>query len=972
MKILLAPADAVLNHLENGLELLLAKVVDPTWAAKLANLDPATPLDETVTQPLTLSFEESAPGYPVKLKGPPGLSLVLSGEASASISVLPVWPLSPGASLPDPLPAFAERGLVPAAGPAPGSYWLMLDIGGAGLATIAGSVPVTGLLNASYGIEKKGRVRLLRLLPVAADEPIRSALTRLFTSLRWPTSLPQPALTRPAAHFVECLGDLKLSVGAKAGYEWTGVETITAGELPVAVSGRAAASLSVNFACTVAGSFQVAMTAGQRDGWLRVRVDRGSSRGASFGLGIDISAETRASDIPETPFTALGAALGLDSTSALRWLGLIDQASTPADLLALGRTALGEAAGRVLADASAAASELIGGASAFQTLQTHLHAFQKQLATLPAHAATLLVDSLHARPELRQKLQTLAQKLSAPSVQRTLEDHDLELLWKLGVEHLHEALTNQTQVAEILGWIQQLDTVSSAQIQPELETWFAEIKARSDVSAALDLLETLQDPDDLIDLARSPLLGLLETLVGTKLDGLGQTARQKAHAKLAPLAAQLLQFKTKAAEALALAREAKITASVAASFAAKRSREALIDLEFNLASSEARELFAAALEGDFHQVQKHLAAPPADPAARDVVLHGCALETVRQRDTTVTLAFLGWSTASSSSLVQSLRSELVETHEGVVCVETATARRVRTVTTTARDSVEILRADLFIRRLARVTPAGVRTLEAFDFGLELLRSRKPADADDIERLLALAARLDLVPDTRAYARRLIEDFGDPLGEFSATCTVAYEPDALRKALLAASETDIARIVIRTVRAYACDKHAGSLRFPRDDAQRYLDYDYFDGRAPSLPASPAEAKKLRAELADEFQLVHRGRGGRRPTTRAFRNTKLAWFLAEVDLLEIIAELRRLLADAEKTASAPASSALTALVARLLSIRAPFLDFYASNVVFLILDQITLHALPAARAGRTSLKIKLKAHTADETAERFLVA
>jgi hypothetical protein len=118
-------------------------------------------------------------------------------------------------------------------------------------------------------------------------------------------------------------------------------------------------------------------------------------------------------------------------------------------------------------------------------------------------------------------------------------------------------------------------------------------------------------------------------------------------------------------------------------------------------------------------------------------------------------------------------------------------------------------------------------------------------------------------------------------------------------------------------------------------------------------------------------VRHGRGGERPTSVGFRNTKLAWYLAEVELLDIIAELRRALQLAV-TPAAVTSAALTTLVGRLLSVRAPFLDFYSSNVVFLILDQITLHVLPDARAGRTSLKIKLKAHTADETAERFLVA
>jgi len=62
----------------------------------------------------------------------------------------------------------------------------------------------------------------------------------------------------------------------------------------------------------------------------------------------------------------------------------------------------------------------------------------------------------------------------------------------------------------------------------------------------------------------------------------------------------------------------------------------------------------------------------------------------------------------------------------------------------------------------------------------------------------------------------------------------------------------------------------------------------------------------------------------------------------------------------------------LTKRLFSLSAVFLDFYGSNVVFLILDQITLLTARDARAGRSSLKITITAHGVAETATRFLVA
>ncbi len=951
--------DPRLNDLSAGLHLLLAKVVEPGWAARLTSNEP---LDASVGGPLVVSFERGSDGGPVTLNGPDGLGLILAGDAAVSASLAVV---GPGGELPAHLAGLRDAGVVQAVDDGTGCC-LVLDLGGRTGARLSGSGKVSPLLNASFGLSADGRARMVRILRLPPGEPSRQSLSRMFTSLRWPLQVPRASLAWPAdeSWWIETSGDLKVTLGLTGGYSWTGVADLQLGALAMVSSSRLAAAVQVAFDFTLSGSFQLALTRGRESGWMRVRVRRGSSRGTAFSLGLDIAAETTTAGVPEDPCAVVKAALGIDLSDFKRWLDLVAAHPTLEDVAQAATGVLTEAASRIIAEATSDLAGQLAAQEGYRKFQAAIADLKRRLEGLPDEAAALVARHAGDLPVLAARLRAVLDKLDPAAVRRALDDADLGILWALFGDDLHERLAERTKVDELIATLRRLVVVVEADLPSAVQDWVEEILERTDVARALELLDLLGSPEELTALAQTKLASLMEILVGRTWRAVSDArALRTIHHDVSRAAATLNLALVRLGELLEQARHAQASFALAASIRRCESNRAILDVDLDLREPGAAHLAEQVFSGDFTGVLQ--AADRRDPAVR---LQACALTETREHALSVNVAALGWKRGSESRLVRAITREFVASDNGVVALCTGETSRIRTQTEETRSGTEVLHTSLLLQRLGRGQLGAPAALAQMDVRMEVTRSRKPASAHDVARVLGFAVDLGIIDDGAAYARVLAEDFGDPVGEIVACYRVSYDPEALREAICTVEPAEIARITIASIRAYVRARWGGAFNFDAEAAETYAHYDYFTG-PPFLPVADREFEALENHLERKFRRVHRGPGGRRPgepIAVGMRNVRLEWYRAELEFLRLLGTLRlELLKDPGDF------DALGRLSARILSIRAPWLDLYGSHVAFLILDQIIRAGRPEARRGRAALELRLTHGQSGLVSNRLLI-
>lgn len=940
-----APSDPRLNDLNATLNLLLSKVVEPAWAGRLVS---DAPLDATLTEPLLLAFEHGTDGAPVKLCGPGGIGLELAGEAAGTASLAVI---GAGGALPAHLAALRDAGVVQAVDDG-ACCCLVLDLGGRAGARLGGSGAVSPLLNASFGLSADGRVRMVRVLRLPPAQTSRQSLSRMFTSLRWPLQAPRTlsGWPRDEAWWIETSGDVKVNLGLTGGYSWSKVADLKIEALEIAASARLAAAVKVTFGFTLSGSFQLALTAGHAAGWMRVRVQRGSSRGAAFSLGLDVAAETSASGIPEDPCAVLKAGLGIDLSEFKHWIDWVAARPTLEALNQTATDAVTDAARKLVAEATDDLAARLAANDGYQKLQAAVREFKARLDDLPEEAAALVARYTGDLPSLAGRTRAVLGKLDPAAIQRTLDDADLGVLWVLFGEDLYARLADRTKADELIATLRKVLAVAESGVPEAVQQWVEEILDRTDVTRALELIDLLTSPDELKALAQTKLASLVEILVDKTWSTVSDAKALRAiYQEVSQAAARINLALVRLGELLAQARHAQASFALAASISRCTAAHAIIDVEIDLRAARADRLAEQVFTGDFSGVLD-----AADRRDAAVQLNACALTETREHALSVSVAALGWKRGSESKLVCALTRELVATGGGVVALCTGETTRLRTLTEETRSGTEVLQTSLLLRRLGRGDLAGPAALTGMSVDLDVTQSRKPATAGDVARVLGFAAYLGILPDAAAYARVLAEDFGDPLGEIAAVYRVSYDPDALRDAIRTVDPGEIARITIASIRAYVRARWGGAFNFDPEAAETYATYNYFPGE-PFLPLDDRQQDALEDHLERRFKRVMRGPAGRRPggpVAVGMRNVKLEWYRAELEFLRLLGSLRT-----ELLREPSDFAALGRLSARILSIRAPWLDLYGSNVAFLILDQIIRAGRPEARQGRAALELRL---------------
>ena len=827
-------------------------------------------------------------------------------------------------------------------------------------------------MKATYSLSADGRVRLARVLSIPGATPSRQALQAMFGSLRWPLKAPLPGSTwNPGdAWLAETDGDLQISLGLQGGYEVTGIETLELGRLPTSWGLKLAGKVSLKAGFTLSGRLLVGLAAGEKPGWMRCVVRRGSVRGLEFGLGIDVVAEAGTEDLPEDPQAFLSAALGVELGAAGEWLKLVADNKTPDGFAAAVQAKLSPRIAAWLGKATDAVINRVGAADAYAKVQASIGRFFEGLNTLPAGAASLVAAQIDRLPDLTRKLDALSARLSAEGTRRWLDEHDLGILWDLGVEKVHETLADPMALEKLKTQVTGLREVVAERVDEYVSDWLSELRARSDMGAALQFLEEIESEKDLEALIASGLGELAELILDKSLADIDGARAATVYADIRARALQVQGLLKRLGELLADARKAKLDLSLGAVFASRHENTTLIDVEIDLSHPDGPRLAGRVCQGDCRDLLLH-AGQPAGP----VRMHACALEEARSHRSTVTITAFGSEWKSIDELSSRIRHDYVETEEGAVCLYTADTRRLTINENDTRRGHELAQNALLLRRLASGRKDDDLSFTGYQANLEVLSVHRPAPEEAVRAVLELARTLGLIDDVADYGARLAAEFGNPIGEFSATYRVSYRSDALSMALTELPSGTIAQVAIDSIRDYArvraidFNKASDSIGLGnRFNIEKHLAYDLFAGAPATLPdeqASQAILRRLRQELV-RFAPARPGNRGHR-IALGTNEERFKWHEAELRCLGLLRRLREELAK-----PAPGLDELGAISQGLLSMRADFLDLQRGNVIFLIFDRLIMAHDNEARAGLTSLELKMKPTDSEQTVRRLLVA
>lgn len=735
------------------------------------------------------AFSCDAAQAPVTLGHVNEVGITLGGGASASLLLDLVWPGDRE------LPAFLEdlsrKGLLPAR-PAEDRPWLALQATGASSVKGNAAGKPAPYLAAMIGLETAGDVEFMRLVSFDPALPATQVVADFFSTLDWP--LPAiggaPLSLAPDERYrIAYRGNVKLSAGLKAGYEFSGFHGAELRDLAPRLDYRLSVGARLDMDFRIGGAFSLVLLPGSQAGRIRLVLSKQSQVGGTIGVGLDIGGDYAISGLPEKPADVIKGLFGLDVGQALEWLDFI-RTHTFAEAC--------DMAGEKFADKGAQRLGVLLEPFVGQALSSgayqQFQAYAAQVLAAPGALQEKIPSILSAYEGRRQDLGKVLDLIGAESAKGHLRDLSDSDAWTFVVDHGGEAvidLLSDTPAARALfSRVAALKTALDAASPARLVTFIDDFQKRTDVAALLALVKAASTPADLQARLGAGLQKLADLVFGKLAAQLAASATAgRAYADIRALADKIVEYQEKLETVLAQARKQAFEASAGLKFGSANERSALVDVEIDTTSPDGLRLFAKAARGDFADALKPV-------NSRHVHLRECLLREVEAETRALSLAAFGWSWTSTNELKQVLETTVKIEKGGYVYLFGGDTGFTQAKSSGRAGGLETVRTHFSIQALADavdVDPAKaakrdlvLRAIRGMTVGYALGFTDQNTLPEELRDYLLFAADLDLLDLGGAgadqwvddYVAQLRADFPDGLGRVEADYVVRFSPTAL--------------------------------------------------------------------------------------------------------------------------------------------------------------------------------------------------
>ena len=623
-------------------------------------------------------------------------------------------------------------------------------------------------------------------------------------------------------------GTLRFSVGASAGYEIKGTQSISVRDLALSEHYAMSVIGKLTLSGGVSGRFSVDVTAGSEPGFARVVVRRRRQQELQVAADVKVQASLTTEGLPSSGKEFLGALLGVQGKN---WLNLADRLVSEAGEVDSVEELKAKLDGLAMHYVSAFAGKAIDKLTRIDEVK----AFQGRLAKVVHSYRTLDKQAIalfdrYFDPVLDRSGELLARltELQALTSWDRLKGEVDPLLWNVvrqltGGDPLSWALgripgTPIPSLPELKKRVADTVALLQDEAHKEIREFVRIAKAEFGLDPLFNQLAAISTPQGLKAIANEKLGGFVQRLVGDAVDQLNGNALKKAFQVVRDVVGARDRFFKEFDQVLEEAASQRFTLGLHAAYRTASEADALVDMEIRLREPDGRpcapglRLMEAAGRGDF--VEALASYQPAVVRLQ----HGLLTHTVTSQ-TTMGFNVAGWHRAFSYQgmhrVIVATRQQIRDSGQGVLTVFTnvdlqADSEKRRR----GSRGEEVVQTNFLLRLLAESRLAD-STFDAAtrQYALEVVTGMaasyrvtftdddtSPAELDDY-LLFARQLGLDAAGATRGALDPLLELKEGSLGKTSSHYDVRFTEAGVRTLMgLRARPEDIRGVLRRQVLA----------------------------------------------------------------------------------------------------------------------------------------------------------------------------
>ncbi|MDQ8201873.1 hypothetical protein [Pelagicoccus sp. SDUM812003] len=841
---------------------------------------------------------------------------------------------------------------------------LALEISGDGGLTADVASPVGAYFKGRGGMDSENAFHFFHCLAFDKTMPAREALSSFFSGLRWPlqSALDPETLQDGSVSGIGIRSNLELWGTAQAGYETRGSRSVDIQGLNPEFQYRVNVGASLAASCRLGGVFEICSRKGSEGGWARLQARRSRSRSFEGAGGLDINAGIKVEGLGRDPNRLLGALLGVNLDTALRWLEAISRCDSWSDAMGMLKARYGEQLG-ALAESF---YENVLASKSYEALQGLSERVLVELKEFEGEADRRLLEVAQAGLAKGEALVEKIDSLVGSDAEMFLKRIEDEDTWDLIEIVLGEPLVGVVSDAKSLFDLRKRlgklkEIVSEAGSFRGIRSYLKSVDQRLDVDGLVNRLSSLSSPSDfkllmageLGDLSRR-VFDLAETELADPATF--RRARQAAKA--------LLGFRSQLAVELENGFARKLELSLSASYARRRSSDCILDIELDLRSEEGRGLYEECIKGNFR---------PALQAFREPYLktHSGQFHRSLVDCRNLRLHVFGWgkeclcrASQVENSRIQNQGNGAVFLYDSKTALETRykSGYGLKELTTTAYN----------LRAQAEALVGDAEGENADFFGpeiLDLATDYRVMQEDDTPRwgeladYLRFAEQLGICESAELMADELYLEFADKTpSRFSLKYTVRYSPRAFSKVFLAYDD-ELEDLISQSFRQYFSDRYYASGRrfFSEASFESYMRHSRIDERSWSSRHRSGRKKYVVYDELGNSDVVPFGRELYHAYLAERRFKKALLRLDDIfDAIHEDGILERYRLDE-----------LNGALMELMSVsRKGRKGIWSENLFFLVLDSLQRAVDPNAREGMTVMELSL--HFEDRESVRRLYA
>ncbi len=663
-----------------------------------------------------------------------------------------------------------------------------------------------GPVKINFGIQAGGDARYELIRRYKQSQKVPAILGDLFAHVRLPQQIAEKADIPEVGEALRLRysGYLGLSAQMSWGYAMAGSRSIEIQDLKADFEYSLKLAASVGAKYRLAGEFEVLARRGSRAGWVRYTVRKARHSQFQFAADLGLEADLGLTGLPESADDFLAKLAGADAVSILdkldkaRKFTSLDEIHAQVDLLAqdiLERTALKWINMRLSNANLAQVLEMVAGT-------------RRRYEGLDAKVRQLIESRLGKLEDLREAV-TFLQDVSTPAKLRARLEEDVpaaakawetvELIW--GDDLVDLLLDRSETFADFQALIGKADAfLNGGEASNRVIEYLQLVRERLSLDEIFQSLAKIDSPAKLKGLTEKRLRGVAEVLLD---DAILEIQASKLGAALEGLHAKLNQindFKANVwSKVVQTTAKQTFEANLSYRYSRTSERQALVDVEVNLNTSEGQDLAAMAAKGDFSDLLLAY-------RSKNVHILQGELTSKLAKSAQLQINVLGWSFSSVSTLVQNSEHAIQSVSGGLLHVFTDETSIKQLKSKKNRRGFEEKVASSFLLKSvasilqpeesphAAIDPATrrflLRTLPKLSVSYDLLHEADRATVDQLRQYLVFGEAMGLIrsqdPNRSAaeeVAEELKKEFGNPLGKVKIDYSVRYDNHAIQSMLL---------------------------------------------------------------------------------------------------------------------------------------------------------------------------------------------